>query len=126
MAQRDLVAVRRIVGQVLGQRVIDRELAALGEQQDRGGGELLRDRADAEHRLLVGRDRELEIGRASGLRVHHLVATRDRDREPDRALAVHRCLHDRVGARGVRSRVPSGGRDRGLDEEQDAEERSGH
>src|SRR3546814_1216642 len=45
LADRDLIPLRD-AGDVSGDRVIERELALILEQQQRGGGELLRDRSD--------------------------------------------------------------------------------
>jgi hypothetical protein len=64
----DRLAVGREVRQETGDRVGKRELAALGEEEDRGGGELLGDRADLED--VLGRDRhaELDVGEPVALR----------------------------------------------------------
>jgi hypothetical protein len=98
VAQRDLMSVRRIVGQVIRHRIVGRELAAIRQPQDRGGGELLRDRADPEQRVLVRADREFEVGEAVGLRVRRLLAAHHGDRDPHRARPAHGRLHDGLGA----------------------------
>ncbi|KIU01453.1 hypothetical protein QU38_01550, partial [Staphylococcus aureus] len=55
------------IGKIGLHRRIETQLAALLEQQDRSGGELLGDRTEAEFGLAVVRDLPFEIGRAIAL-----------------------------------------------------------
>jgi hypothetical protein len=50
VVDRDLVPSRRRIGHVLLDRIVERQLASLREQQDRRSRELFRNRAEAELR----------------------------------------------------------------------------
>jgi hypothetical protein len=79
MVQRDRVTVVRQLGNVLPDVVRECQLAVLGQQQDRGGDELLRDRSDVHGRL-----------RCQG---HGLLEVRHPVRRVDQQLAVQRYRH---------------------------------
>jgi hypothetical protein len=74
------------VGVVLGDVVLQREAAVLGEQEGGGAGELLADAADAEGGALVDGGVVGEAGLAVAPGEHELAVADDRHREADEAL----------------------------------------
>ena len=80
VANRQRLAVIGQLGNVLADRIVERELAVAGEQLHRHRGELLRHRSRLEDR--VGRVANIvfQIGHAVGLEQHRPPANRDADR----------------------------------------------
>ena len=126
--------IRSLLGgqavEVATDRVVDRQEALRLEAQDRGRGQLLRDRAEVEHRRRRGGDALLPVGQAHRLR-RHLASVVDQHHpaEPPR-LQVREGLGERVrslaGGRGRprRRRVVGGGargEGEGGEEDQGAE-----
>jgi hypothetical protein len=77
---RDLLPLRRVVGQELGDVVAQRQLALLLQHHDRHGGELLGERGDAEHHLGPDRQVELQVGHAVAFPEEHLSVLHHDDR----------------------------------------------
>ena len=86
VAHRDPVPLRRIVGEELLQRVVERELSLLHQPHDRCRGELLGDRADAVDRLGRRRHVVLEVGEAVSLGEDGAAVLHDRDRDAGGAM----------------------------------------
>ena len=98
-----------VVGEVLGDVVLDPQLAALLEQQDRRRRELLGDRAELEHHLGSHRPRELQVGHAVPLAEHDLAVLDDDRGRPrlaggegggERLVGVGGEVHGRRGVSG--------------------------
>jgi hypothetical protein len=101
----------RRAGEVLADRIVDREATILGQQHDAGGEELLAHRPDLEDGLRSDRDPVLEIRHAVPLRLDQLAAAYDGERHAGNAHARHRVGDepvDRVG-RGLAGRLGAEG-----------------
>ena len=97
---RDRVPRRGRVGHVLFDRIVERQLAAFREQKNGGGGELLRDGAEAIFcRRRVG-NVPFEVRRPVALGEDDLAAARDEHRAHE-GLVAHVGLHDFLHARRV-------------------------
>ena len=107
--------------------VVERERAVAGEERDRRGGELLRDRAEVEDRRRRDRDPVLEVGHPEAVGVdepalaHHAdraarsvvpAPGREEWRDPGDPLLA-RGLRRRAGARRERERQQGGAQSRG-------------
>ena len=85
---RDLPPVRRVVGQVLRDVLLDPELPPLGQHQDGRRRELLGDRSELEHHLGPVGHLKLHIGEAVPLAQHHLPVQHHDRRRPRRVRRV--------------------------------------
>jgi hypothetical protein len=85
-----------VVGQVLGDRVVEAELATPGEHQDGGRGERLGDRADAKDCLGLDRDLGVDVGEAVALGQHGVALPHHHDRRTGDGLVGEGLRHHRV------------------------------
>lgn len=115
---RDPLPRRRRIGQVGLDRVLELQPAALHEQQDRRGRELLGDRPEPELRRRCVRDLPFDVGGPVTLAEEHVRAARDQHRSHE-GLVLDVGLDDLVQLGGVLREA--GGRDE--DEHQSAEQR---
>ena len=92
-----LIAVGQ-AGDVLRDRIVERELALFGQQEDCGCGELLADRADAVAHLRRGRRVRIELSGAVGLDVGDLSILNDGDGRGGNAGGLQHLIGDVVDA----------------------------
>lgn len=108
VAHADRVPDALALGQVLRDRIVERDRAVAHEGEHAGGGELLGDRADAEQGGVGGRGAGLEIGEAVAAQLDHAAAVEHDDRQAGDVPLGHG-THDRaverVGVRRQRRRA---------------------
>src|SRR4051794_37352659 len=86
MMNRDLFPGFRTTIEVLADRVLDTQLAALLQQQNRGSGELFGDRAKPELGLRRVRRLEFGVGQTVAFAENHLAIASDKGRAGKTAL----------------------------------------
>jgi hypothetical protein len=84
---------------VRGDRGVEPDFPVLHEQHDRGGGELLRDGRQLEHRVGIERRFGLEVGEAVRFREHDPTAVDHGDRGPGDSAVAHVAGDDGVDRR---------------------------
>ena len=82
VAEGDTVSEACELGQESDQRIVERELTAVGEDHDRHRGDLLRHRSQAERRVRGDGFPALEIGKTVSRGVEDLVVLHHQDRRP--------------------------------------------
>ena len=97
LANGDLIAVGQ-TGDVLRDRIVERELALFRQQEDCGCGELLADRADAVAHLRRGRCVRIELSGTVGLDVGDLSILNDGDGRGGNAGGLQHLIGDVVDA----------------------------
>ncbi len=96
VAQRDRLPEVRHFGHMPPNVIVERELALLGQQEDRHRSELLGDGSDVEDRGWADRDLVLEIGQAIAATIDHLTVPYHRQRAAGRVRLIpgcKQCIH---------------------------------
>ena len=116
---RDHVPLGRVAGQVLLDRILERELPVLRQHQDRCGRELLRDRPEPEDHVRLERHAEFQVGHAVRL-PEDGASVLDHDDGGAGTVGLKRSLEKRVdgGGRGCCPGRGGGGRGRGRGEQE--------
>src|ERR1700730_4659445 len=102
MAYGNPFPARRTAWKIFVDPVVKRQLAAFGEQQHGGGGELLAERTRLEHCPALDRDPMLDIGHAVGADACVLAVAHDEQRDAGDMVAALRRGYDVVD--GIRPR----------------------
>ena len=120
------VGCAREIGEVFRDAIIERQCVLLVEHEQQAASELLRDRADREHRLRSDRIARLEVARAVAAREHDLAVLHHADRQSDDVLVDDRLSDDAVELRRVDGLLSAHGCAGGDQRERkDAESRHG-
>ena len=99
LVDRNAFPVQRELRHVLREVVVELQFTLVDEPHDRGGGELLGDRADLIDRRRSRRAPRGDVGQAMGSERQRVVSADDRERHARRAALGQIGIDERIGAR---------------------------